>query len=148
MLVSFYNNLVAKYPVSKVTGWIDQLSLLALRLWIADIFFKSGRNKIADWETTLYLFAEVHPVPLLPVNVAAFLATASELIFPVLVAIGIFSRLTVVPLLFMTIIIEAFILPNPQHYYWILMMAIIVARGSGSLSADHFLQKKFGFNKI
>ena len=42
-------------------------------------------------DTTLYLFEEYN-VPLLPSDVAAYLATYAELILPVLLVIGLFTR--------------------------------------------------------
>lgn len=32
------------------------LVLLLFRLWVANVFFKSGLTKLADWDTTLLLF--------------------------------------------------------------------------------------------
>ena len=41
---------------------LQDLALLALRLWLAWVFFKSGLTKIEDWDSTLFLFHEEYAV--------------------------------------------------------------------------------------
>ena len=65
---------------------------LALRLWVAWAFFKSGLTKIQSWDTTLMLFEYEYDVPLLSPQLAAWSGTIAELTLPVLVALGIASR--------------------------------------------------------
>jgi putative oxidoreductase len=118
---------------------------LAVRLWIANIFFTSGRQKIGDWESTLYLFAEEYKVPLLPPEPAAYLATAFELVMPALLVLGLAARLAALPLLAMAVTIQfALGATNPaydnvQHFYWMFLLALIVVRGPGKLSLDHLI---------
>ena len=57
---------------------------LTIRLYMANIFFKSGWLKFQnymndDWDSTIFLFTEVHPVPYLSPETAAVLGTAGEL---------------------------------------------------------------------
>jgi putative oxidoreductase len=46
--------------------WLAPLLFLAIRLWMAEIFFRSGLLKIQNLSGAIYLFSDVHPVPLLP----------------------------------------------------------------------------------
>ena len=71
---------------------LQPLLLLLFRLWIANVFFKSGLTKIDDWDTTLLLFTEEYHVPLLPPAIAALLATAGELGLSALLALGLGAR--------------------------------------------------------
>ncbi|AWB07848.1 DoxX family protein (plasmid) [Azospirillum humicireducens] len=132
-----------------VAGWLDRhaapLFDLAVRLTMAPIFFRSGLQKIGDWPATLFLFQEEYRVPLLPPEVAALLATATELTMPVLLVLGLATRLAAVPLLAMALVIQ-FVLgtanpafSNPQHYFWMLLLAGLIVRGGGRLSVDHLL---------
>ncbi|WP_157669781.1 DoxX family protein [Chitinibacter sp. GC72] len=73
---------------------IAPLADLALRVYIGKIFFMSGLTKIADWDTTLMLFSDEYHVPLLSPQLAAFGGTAGELILPVLLVLGLFTRLS------------------------------------------------------
>ena len=51
---------------------------LVVRLWMANVFFKSGRTKIADWSVTVALFEDEYQVPVLPAEAAALLGTARD----------------------------------------------------------------------
>jgi putative oxidoreductase len=130
-------------------GLLDQYAAplfdLAVRLTMAPIFFRSGLQKIGDWPATLFLFQEEYRVPLLPPDVAALLAAATELTMPVLLVLGLATRLAAVPLLAMALVIQ-FVLgaanpafSNPQHYFWMLLLTGLILRGGGRLSVDHWL---------
>ena len=122
---------------------------LALRLWMARVFFSSGLTKIRDWESTLFLFEYEYAVPVLPYSLTATLATAFELVMPVLLVVGFLTRLSALPLIGMTLVIQ-FVLgaanpayDNVLHFYWLFLLATIVVRGPGLISADHFVGKWF-----
>lgn len=75
-------------------AWAPSVLGIALRVWLALIFFKSGLTKIASWDTTLALFQYEYQVPLLSPAMAAYAGTAVELIVPLLLAAGMFTRLS------------------------------------------------------
>lgn len=129
---------------------------LTIRLFMASIFFKSGWQKFQtflndDWGSTVYLFQDIHPLPFLPAESAAVMGTGGELVFSTLLALGLFGRLGAAGLLVMTLTIQ-FIIPaeygiaNPDHYMWMLLLAVLLVKGPGALSVDRlickFLQKK------
>ena len=73
----------ARGVIKPITRGLESLSGVAdlgIRLWIAWVFWKSGQTKIANWDSTLFLFEDFYNVPLLPPEVAAYLGTAVELI--------------------------------------------------------------------
>lgn len=122
---------------------------LAVRLWIGLIFFRSGLEKIKDWDATVFLFAEEYKLPLLPPEVAAVLGTVNELGLPILLFIGLASRLATLPLLAMTCVIQ-FVLgaSNPaydsmEHFYWLFLLGMILVRGPGLYSLDHLIARRF-----
>lgn len=80
------------------------LADLLARLYIARVFLLSGWSKISDWDTTLYLFTDEYSVPLLPPNLAAILGTGGELLFPVLLVLGLFTRLSALGLFCLNIV--------------------------------------------
>ena len=74
---------------------------LASRFAVADVFWRSGQTKIKGFsirEETFYLFREEYKVPLLPPDVAAYLSTISEHVFPILLFLGLASRLSALAL--------------------------------------------------
>lgn len=114
---------------------------LFIRLWMAEIFWASGLNKIASWDTTVLLFAEEYKVPLLPPELAAFLGTTTELAMPVLLALGFCARLAALPLIALTLVIQFTYLDKAEHWLWILSLTLTVAYGAGRYSVDHWLRR-------
>jgi putative oxidoreductase len=131
-------------------GWLAPPLFLAIRLWMAEIFFRSGLLKIRNLDGAIYLFSEVHPMPLLPPWLAAYLVTTIELVCPTLLVLGLAARLAALPMLAMALVIQfvvgsadpAFYLT--EHYYWMFLLAVIVTKGPGRLSVDHLLARCLG----
>ena len=114
------------------------------RVAVAGVFWRSGQTKIDGFgisDTALYLFREEYKLPLIPPDVAAYLATAAELTLPVLLVIGFASRLSALALLTMTAIIQIFVYPSgwPEHILWATALLIVIARGPGAISLDHLI---------
>jgi putative oxidoreductase len=117
------------------------ITQLLARIGVASVFFKSGMTKIASWEFTLMLFREEYRVPLLPPEIAAPLATATELSMPVLLALGLFARLATLPLLGMVLVIQLFVYPQSwaEHLTWAALLLLILTRGPGAISLDRLI---------
>lgn len=132
----------------KLETCLGPLLLLAIRLYVAWIFFKSGWLKLesylnGNWDLTIYLFTEEHPVPFLSPEIAAFLGTGGELLFPALLALGIAGRFGALGLLAMTAVIEFTYKALPVHDMWALLLAVILIYGPGRLSVDYYLKRWF-----
>ncbi|MDI1330620.1 DoxX family protein [Pseudomonas sp.] len=123
----------------------DSFLVLVARIAIAAIFFMSGRTKVTDFLTitpsTYELFRTEYALPLISPELAAHFSTYSEHLFPVLLVLGLFTRLSALALLGMTFVIEVFVYPDawPTHLSWAGLLLLIVARGAGSLSLDRRL---------
>ncbi len=123
----------------------DTLLALLARLAIASIFFLSGRTKVTGLltvtDSTYALFRDDYRVPLLPPELAAHLATYAEHLFPLLLVLGLFTRVSALALLGMTAVIELFVYPDawPTHLSWAALLLYLVARGGGALSLDRRL---------
>ena len=123
--------------------WIGHpLLALAARLSIAGIFFLSGRTKVEGWlavsDNAVALFADEYKVPLLSPAVAAHFATWAEHLFPVLLVLGLFTRLSALALLGMTAVIQVFVYPDawPTHLAWAGLLLYLAGRGAGPVSLD------------
>ena len=120
---------------------------LAARLWLANVFWKSGLTKIASWETTRMLFNFEYHVPLLPPNIAAVLATSVELGGSMLLAFGLASRFGTAAL-FILNFTAAISYPDlsesglRDHIFWGILLALFFFHGPGKLSIDHWLRRK------
>jgi putative oxidoreductase len=121
---------------------------LVVRLFVASVFFKSGMTKIANWDSTVSLFANEYAVPLLSPEVAALLGTGVELIFPVLLVLGLGARLSAF-VLFVFNIVAVISYPDlgevglKDHQTWGLLLLITLLHGPGKLSLDHLISRHF-----
>ena len=137
--------------IGRTLSWLDRVPYavlaLPLRLAVATVFWNSAMAKLANWDTTISLFTDDYKVPLLPPELAANMALAIELTTPVLLVLGLFTRFAALVLLGMTAVIEIFVYPLawPTHIQWAAMLLILLSRGPGSLSIDHFLWRRFGY---
>ena len=124
---------------------LDLLTLI-IRMAIAAVFFLSGRTKVEGLltltDSTYFLFAEEYRVPLLPSALAATLATYAEHLFPILIVLGLATRLSALALLVMTLVIQVFVYPSgwPTHLLWAALLLYLVRFGAGTLSADRLLR--------
>lgn len=112
---------------------------LAVRLWLAQIFFVSGVLKTANWDVTVFLYTYEHPVPGLDPAAAAVLGTGIELLCPVLLVFGLATRVAAVPLLLTALFLQLTYKELADHLYWMMLLGALVVRGAGALSLDHVI---------
>lgn len=117
------------------------LIALAARLGVGGVFWQSARTKVDGFtikDSTFYLFREEYALPLVPPDLAAVMATASEHVFSVLLVLGLATRLSAAALLGMTLVIEIFVYPLawPTHLVWATCFLYLMAKGAGALSLD------------
>lgn len=124
-----------------------------MRLWMASIFFNSGLNRVAHWDSQAFLFSNIHPLPGVPPMLAAVVTTGAELTLPVLLALGLFGRLSALGMLIMICVIQFIVantpagiengIGNSDHYLWMMLLAAVVVHGPGLLSMDRWLASRF-----
>ena len=138
-------------------------SLIAFiaRFSIAAVFWKSGQTKVEGFavdlvsgtfvydnphlaDSTVPLFSSEYALPLIPAETAAYLATFSEHLFPLLILLGLATRFSALALLGMTLTIQLFVYPDayPVHGTWAAVLLLLMARGPGVLSIDHLLARR------
>ena len=132
------------------------LTQLVLRFGLAVPFWRSG---ILKWDgflqlkdTAVLLFSEEfklhlpggpysYPAP----EVMAFIVGCAEIVFPVLLVLGLATRLVAFGLLVMTIIVELTVPDGwPVHITWAAMALGIMAWGPGRLSLDYSIASWYG----
>jgi putative oxidoreductase len=114
---------------------------LLFRVCIGAVYWNAGLTKIASWQTTLTLFRDEYQVPVLPPELAAYMATTIELTCPVLLFLGLATRLATLPMLGQALIIQVFVYPESwiEHLTWAALLLFILTRGPGPISLDRFL---------
>ena len=137
--LSFITDLIARLLPAPVVS-------LIIRVAIAAVFFLSGRTKVEGLlditDSTYSLFATEYQVPLIPSDIAAHLATYSEHLFPILIVLGLMTRVSALALLGMTLVIQIFVYPLgwPTHLLWGALLLYLVRFGAGPLSLDRLLR--------
>jgi len=139
-------------PKSVLSRALDALQpafALGSRIYVSWVFLKSGYLKVSDWESTVALFEYEYHVPLLPPTLAATLGTAGELVFPVLLILGLFGRMSALGLQAVNVLAvisyshvlfqEGFAAAIGQHYLWGYILAVLALYGPGSWSLDTWL---------
>jgi len=135
------------YVASHWPEYLAALFDIGLRLYLADVFFKSGLTKIKNWDSTLYLFNDVYHVPLLPPELAATMAASAELGLSVLLVLGLFGRFSAAGLFILNIVavISYADLSDAginQHLFWGILLAVLLIISRGQWSADAWLEKQ------
>ena len=122
---------------------------LAMRGGLAGIFWSSARTKVEGLitvsENTFYLFEEDYRLPLLDPEIAAYLATYAEHLLPILLILGLGTRLAAFGLFVMTLTIQIFVYPDAfvsTHFGWFALALGVMAYGPGKLSIDHLVAGK------
>jgi putative oxidoreductase len=141
-----------------ILGWLvwaaSAVAPLALRFALAVPFFRSGLTKWNGFlelsPATIFLFEEqfkLHifggtynfPAP----DTLAVLDSVAEIVLPILLIIGLATRLSALGLLVMTGVIELVVPEGWANFHlpWAAMAVSIVAIGPGRLSLDHMIDK-------
>jgi len=131
--------------IAMIERWLTPVFDLAIRLYVAEVFFRSGMLKITRWDSTLYLFENEYHVPLLPPHVAAVTSTAGELTLSTLLALGIAGRFGAAGLsaINLVAVISYSDLSDPgrmDHLLWGLLLMVTLLHGPGKLSVDHWIK--------
>ena len=132
------------------TKFGSPLLLLYFRWYVAWVFLKAGLFKINDWDLTLTLFEYEYAVPVLSYELAAYLATFGELVFPIFLIAGLGTRFSAIALSVVNIMaVVSYYATLAKgaglvwHYLWGSMLLTIIVYGGGFLSADQWLRSKF-----
>ena len=145
---------VTSAPETTGAAWLDAtraqlarfpLSIIQLagRIGVGATFFKAGLLKYHSWEFTVRLFQEEYRVPFLDPAVAARIAMVQELTVPILLFLGLATRVATLPLLGMIAVIQAFVYPNAynEHLVWGAILVLLLTRGPGVFSLDHLIDR-------
>lgn len=137
--------------VARLSGPIGRaLALFATRLSLAGIFWRAGRSKVEEgsWlnisDATYFLFENEYSGVPLPADWAAIMATTMEHMLPILLVLGLFTRLSALGLLGMTMVIQIFVYPEAWwsvHMIWASLCLILITHGAGPWSLDYFAAK-------
>jgi len=130
---------------------LQPLALLAARVYVADVFIRSGWLKLTAWDQTVELFTSEYHVPVLPPEAAAIAGTFGELFFPTLLLLGLFGRIgalgtfavnAIAVISYSHVLLsEGFEAAIGQHILWGVLTLGLTVFGPGIISVDAWLQR-------
>ncbi len=153
--------------------FIEPLAIFLLRFTVAKVFLNSGLTKWDGFLTfntekyDLFMYEFFCPDPVRPgalllcdpatldyadgapvitlIKALAVMAGTMEVVLPILLIFGFFTRFAALGLLGMTLFIQFAIFPTWDHWinpasWWAISLFVIFARGPGLLSIDRLLK--------
>lgn len=141
--------------------WLEKIAGMAapllLRVALALPFFKSGLTKwdgfmslspaasyLFEEEFKLHLFGQTYDLPF--PDVLAFASGSAEIVFPILLVLGLGTRLSAMGLLGMTAVIQLIVPEGWANFHlpWATMAIALMAIGPGQISLDHWIRRLVG----
>jgi putative oxidoreductase len=139
------------------------LVALVLRLAMARVFFLDGQTRIAGprFSHNLYGFDLSAVLPMqvrpdtftdflthyaalpVPPMLAAYLVSYAEFVLPIMLIVGFGTRIAALGLLALTVLFQLYVMPQAlwsAHVYWAALLLVLLSRGPGALSLDHFIR--------
>ena len=132
---------------ARLADKLQPLFALAVRLYVARVFFASGLVKLQNWDSTLTLFENEFHVPLLPPQAAALLGTGAEILLPALLALGIGTRFSAIAL-FVFNIVAVISYPDlsdaglKDHMLWGALLLVTLVYGPGKYALDRWFERR------
>ena len=132
-----------------VDRWLGPVALLVLRLPVAIVFWRSGRAKVEGWnifsvsDSQYFLFREEFGMPM--PELTAHVTAIAEHILPILLVLGLFSRLSALGMFIMTMVIQFFVFPDAwlgAHMFWAALLFGVIALGPGPISLDRLFFRR------
>jgi putative oxidoreductase len=155
--LSASHSVEAQGLLPRIEGWLaaipQSLPLLALRVALAVPFYKSGLTKwdgflqlsggaefLFGSEFKLHIFGSQYPYPF-PLA-AAYGAGIAEIVLPIFLVAGLFTRFAALALLFMTAIIQITVPEGWANFHlpWAAMALTLVVFGGGRMGLDGVLR--------
>tara|TARA_R110000868_G_scaffold1505_3_gene11806 strand:- start:312 stop:770 length:459 start_codon:yes stop_codon:yes gene_type:complete len=149
---------IPKKLIRAVSGAVPEgIALLFTRIALAGIFWRSARTKVEDGsfltikDTTFFQFSDApfNQVPILNGDLGAYVTTYTEHLLPILLLLGLATRIGALGVLGMTLVIQTFVFPEmavwwQTHILWIAMALILIVRGGGIFSLDRLIGHRLG----
>ncbi len=143
-IIAIYDHAVALVSGKFATG----IMLIFVRVALAGVFWRSARTKVEEgsWltmsDTTVLIFENEFGMPY--PEITGQIATYAEHFLPILIVIGLFTRIGAAGLLIMTMVIQFFVFPEawwPVHIIWTALALTLITMGPGTFSIDHYARK-------
>ncbi|AGK02852.1 hypothetical protein EPMMONJG_00550 [Mannheimia haemolytica] len=151
--MSSFSSSFSTQSACSMTACKNGLGFLVLRLFLAYEFFEAGLSKL-NGENWFASIQESFPFPfnVLPADLSWAIASGAEILLPILLTLGLFTRFSALGLMILTAV--AWYAVHAGNGYnvcnngykmaliYLVMLVPLLLQGAGSLSLDFLLQKK------
>jgi len=137
------------FQFENIANKFEDLSLLFIRLILAYGFYDPAIMKWSDIDSVASWFGSIG-IPLPTLN--AYMAASTEMIGVILLALGLFTRVIAIPLVFVMIVaISTVHLSNGFScgsngfeipLYYMIFLFLLITKGAGKYSLDNSILKK------
>lgn len=144
LLIDKANHLVQTLAMPSLVQLVLRLAL-AVPFWRSGMLKWEGFLKLNDTAVTLFSDEFMLHLPGGPYHfpaptVMAFLSGSGEIMFPILLVLGLGTRFAALGLFVMTVIVELTVPDGwPIHLTWAAMALALMAYGPGHISLDHLV---------
>ena len=134
---------MARFSIAAVFWKSGQTKIQGLSIDIVNLDFTLGWPRLSD--SVISLFKDEYRLPLIAPEIAAPMAAFAEHFFPLLILLGLATRLSALALLGMTLTIQLLVYPDayPTHGTWAAVLLYLMLYGPGKLSLDHWLVRRW-----
>ncbi len=138
-------NLTKNYhsSIAIIENNLSPFLLLSIRVFIGLVFLKSGLAKFANIDSAILLFEYEYQVPIISPIFGAYSSMFFEIFCGISLIAGFLARLSSLPLIAITLVIQFLVFENQEHFYWLFLLFTILIYGSGKISCDAILSKFF-----
>jgi putative oxidoreductase len=143
-LLAAADRLIASIAQPSLVQLVMRLAL-AVPFWRSGILKWNGFLRLNDNAVTLFtdefmLHLPGGPYPFPAPMLTAFMAGSAEIMFPILLVLGLGTRFAAFGLLMMTLVVELTVPDGwPVHLTWAALALGIMAGGPGRLALDHWI---------
>jgi putative oxidoreductase len=120
-------------------GW--SILDLIVRIGLAQQFFVSGVLKVTNWQAALYLAENEYRVSWMDPVTAAYTGAAIEVICPLFLVLGLFTRYASIPMLILSLVVQFNYNAVDSQLFSAALLAWLVIRGAGSFSIDSLVRR-------
>lgn len=134
--------LLGRFSIAAVFWRSGQTKVEGLAIDLIGGQFELGLPRLAD--SAVALFRDEYRLPLLSPELGALLAALGEHALPLLLLLGLGTRLAAFGLLVMTAVIQLLVYPGAYatHGVWAAVLLWLMAQGPGVLSLDHLIARR------
>ena len=130
----------ANLSVRALRGVLWPKCELAIRLWLAQMFFVSGALKLTHWQAAVDLASHGHPIAWMS-PASGYVGVSIEVLGGALLAAGFMTRYCAAPMLILSVMAQFDYMPLDNQLFGMVLCGWYVVFGAGPIAIDTLLRR-------